>query len=458
MGYLDYVRILRFSLGTLAHRHLPMSGEGRRRYRLASIATLLIGLMLSGPALALAQTTSLTGVVTDPQGGVVVGAEVSLAEPRAATATTRTDAEGRYSFAGLKSGSYQLRVTVRGFQTFARSVDIGEGRATTADVSLAIDSLAETTTVLGSGDRIKVVQNLGPLPTMKALDTPYTTYTITQEMLSDSMVADPFEVERITPLTGIDVVVRNLQFTFVGFRGVGGAIAINGIRQNSNYGYFMENAGAIQMLSGYSSFLYGIGSSGGLENYDLKRPTDRALTNVTVNDYETRGFNGSADISRQYHDGMFGIRVNAMRQDGGTSVNDQNWTKYLGSLAFDFKPTDRLQIMSDFYRGYSRLDGYQNGFFLRGSPNLLPNLDNSELWVPKSTFSDVNATFGSVAAKLKINKTFGIRAAWDIKNDDVKTITANHVVQPNATNTGPSTFYMTNSGGGTENLTNGGYA
>lgn len=62
-------------------------------------------------------STQLTGVVTDPSGAVVPGAEVTLKLPDGSTRTTRTNAEGRYRFTNVAVGlTYALRFSYAGFK------------------------------------------------------------------------------------------------------------------------------------------------------------------------------------------------------------------------------------------------------------------------------------------------------------------------------------------------------
>src|SRR5437763_16767133 len=67
-------------------------------------------------------TATLRGTVTDPTGGVLPGASVSITN--SGTANTReiiTDASGGYHFAGLFPRTYEMKVELEGIKTFDRS-------------------------------------------------------------------------------------------------------------------------------------------------------------------------------------------------------------------------------------------------------------------------------------------------------------------------------------------------
>lgn len=95
-----------------------------------------------------AQTNvALTGVVTDPNGAVVAGGQVTATntltrEQRRAT----TDAQGRYAIGNLASGAYSITVLAKGFATVTRELRLGDANGT-VDFRLAISAVGETVTV-----------------------------------------------------------------------------------------------------------------------------------------------------------------------------------------------------------------------------------------------------------------------------------------------------------------------
>src|SRR5579863_9152757 len=65
---------------------------------------------------ALAQTASITGRVTDPNGAIVPGVHVSVVSRESSVATeTDTNQEGYYSLSSLQPGSYDLSLSKSGF-------------------------------------------------------------------------------------------------------------------------------------------------------------------------------------------------------------------------------------------------------------------------------------------------------------------------------------------------------
>jgi carboxypeptidase family protein len=78
---------------------------------------------LLGAALAWAGITgSISGVVTDPNGGVVVGAKVTAIETQGGVRTEiATDSQGSYNLPALLVGKYDVEVQSSGFKLYQQS-------------------------------------------------------------------------------------------------------------------------------------------------------------------------------------------------------------------------------------------------------------------------------------------------------------------------------------------------
>src|SRR4051812_34087352 len=82
-------------------------------------------LLVTVLVIALAQvrdTASLFGAVTDPQGGVVVSAKVSITNPSTGLSrSAMTDTSGGFVFPLLPVGTYNLAVELAGFHRYERN-------------------------------------------------------------------------------------------------------------------------------------------------------------------------------------------------------------------------------------------------------------------------------------------------------------------------------------------------
>ncbi len=112
---------------------------------------------------ASAQTAGrISGVVTDPSGGVVANASVqAISNATNATSQTTTDQAGNYSFFSLPPGPYRIEVAADGFKTsVVTDVLVRITETTLVDISLKIGPRTET--ILVRDDSIPLIQTDGP--------------------------------------------------------------------------------------------------------------------------------------------------------------------------------------------------------------------------------------------------------------------------------------------------------
>lgn len=91
------------------------------------------------------ETATLTGIVTDASGGGVPNASVkAVNEATNVEASTATNTEGRYVFAGLRPGSYRFTVAAAGFKQFASAgLQLQVNQAARLDVHLSVGAVTE---------------------------------------------------------------------------------------------------------------------------------------------------------------------------------------------------------------------------------------------------------------------------------------------------------------------------
>jgi outer membrane receptor for ferric coprogen and ferric-rhodotorulic acid len=89
-------------------------------------------------------------VVNDRQGGAVVGADVTLTSEAGAMRTAMTQANGTFTFDGVRPGQYTLQVNFSGFAAWSQVVRAG---ATGSELTVTLDiaGLSETVGVVGTG-------------------------------------------------------------------------------------------------------------------------------------------------------------------------------------------------------------------------------------------------------------------------------------------------------------------
>ena len=92
----------------------------------------------------------LSGVVTDPSGGVIPGARVTVTVPSVAGAQqTTTDASGRFNIINLPTCDCRVEVSIPGFKTSSATIALRENQTFNVAIRLQLGSISEMVTVRG---------------------------------------------------------------------------------------------------------------------------------------------------------------------------------------------------------------------------------------------------------------------------------------------------------------------
>lgn len=103
-----------------------------------------------------AQSGGVTGVVQDPTGAVIPHATVSIHNPVSGfSRTATTDGSGRFSIPNVPFNPYHVTVTVKGFNSYAKDIDVRSVVPVNVPITLAIKSSGESVTVEAGGDLIE---------------------------------------------------------------------------------------------------------------------------------------------------------------------------------------------------------------------------------------------------------------------------------------------------------------
>ena len=116
----------------------------RRRVLCVIPLSLLSAISLFGQASA-----GLSGRVTDPQGGPVSGAAVTVTNAAGGIArATATNDQGLYNVPSLIPGNYNIKVTAQGFSTAeTKGVELLTGSSLSVDIQMSIGTLQQTVSV-----------------------------------------------------------------------------------------------------------------------------------------------------------------------------------------------------------------------------------------------------------------------------------------------------------------------
>src|SRR5262250_3315276 len=97
------------------------------------------------PLRAQSNNASITGEITDPNGAVIQGAQITLtSKDTKQTSNYVSDANGYYSFRNVLPGTYQLTITAQGFGKYTQEgILVRVGYPIRQDVQLKLESTSQ---------------------------------------------------------------------------------------------------------------------------------------------------------------------------------------------------------------------------------------------------------------------------------------------------------------------------
>lgn len=245
----------------------------------------------SSPAYGQATTGSISGAVTDPQQAAVPNANVTVRNVGTnETRTATTNSEGRYRFANLPVGNYEVTVEAAGFAKFLRT-----GLTLALNQDAVVDVPVTTSTV---NEVITVTENASLLNTSNA----EVGVRFDSKRISELPLATNRNVYNIALSAAGVSQLGSGQTSFAG----GGTGSTSGISYSANGGRIRSNN---FMIDGQDNNDFGVaGATMPLNNPDLIQEI-RLVTNQFSAEY---GRNGSSVFnaitksgSNDYHGSLF---------------------------------------------------------------------------------------------------------------------------------------------------------
>ena len=125
-------------------------------------ALLIMALVIALSPLALGQTSrgTVTGTVTDPNGAVIAGAEVTLISGATKlTRTTTTNSEGLYRFEAVDPGPYSVKVNATGFgEIVSTGIEVRANQTSDVPAQMAPAGQIETVNVAADAGQLLQVE------------------------------------------------------------------------------------------------------------------------------------------------------------------------------------------------------------------------------------------------------------------------------------------------------------
>jgi outer membrane receptor protein involved in Fe transport len=345
--------------------------------------------------------SSISGSVKDQNGDVVSGATVTLQSSQSRVGlTTATDRDGEFSFKGLPTGDYNLRVLAHGFSTYEQTV---QPNAAPIAVTLSVgESRLTVTAELGRGE--------------EAINVPQPVNLVSSEQILEratSVLAQAGEeeaglnVQRTSPTIGA-IVIRGLTGkNVVNF--VDGVRYTNGAQRGGINTFFNlndpTNLQALEVVRGPNGAQYGSDSLAGTVNLVTKtgvygsdesefhgdfmagfNTADRSYGSNVLLSYGTQKFGGYVNLVGR----RFGDLRTARGLDSHSAITrflglpsnilydrnpDTGFQQYGGAFRMHYAPRADQQLVFYYNRGQQD-DGKRHDQLVGGDGNLIADLRN----------------------------------------------------------------------------------
>ncbi len=139
----------------LSNEKIPVPGKCPKKSLTILLATLCTTIAFSLPVWA-QSTASISGIVADPSGAVVAGAEVVLHNSgNGAQQVTTVAAEGSYRFANLAPGRYRIEIATQGFKSYSHD-DLVLSADGTLKLDITLALAAASTMVEVSAESVQI--------------------------------------------------------------------------------------------------------------------------------------------------------------------------------------------------------------------------------------------------------------------------------------------------------------
>ncbi|WP_370335124.1 TonB-dependent receptor [Parvularcula marina] len=257
------------------------------------------------------------------------------------------------------------------------------------------------------GEQVARGGRAGLLGNLDYMDAPFSGLAYTEQLIREQQSTSVGDVLQNDPGVRVAKGFGNFQELYVvrGFPVYSDDMTYNGV-----YGILprqfvaAELVERVEVFRGANSFLNGAapgGSAvGGAFNLVPKRATAEPLTRLTLG-YENAGqFYGAADIARRFGEGNdFGVRFNAVRRDGETSIEDQERELTVLSIGTDYRG-DRLRFSADLGYQDHRIDAPRPQVTPLGDVPSVP--DSSDNYAQPWTYTDEEQVFGVIRGEFDV--------------------------------------------------------
>lgn len=320
-----------------------------------------------------------------------------------------------------------------------------EKTMSTVTITASADASAEGLSKVYAGGQVARGGRMGILGKVDIMDSAFSSTSYTQQFIADQQARSIGDLLQSDPAIRLSRGYGNFQEVYM-IRGF--ALDSDDVGYNGLYGVLPrqyvspELLERVEVFRGASAFLNGAapGGSGigGAINLVPKRAGNAPLTEVTVG-VESGGHAYAAiDIGRRFGvDNEFGVRVNAAKRGGETSVKREDHDVSMFSVGLDYRGRD-YRVSADIgYQDFD-LDAPRPSVGTAGVTSIPAAPDASKNFAQPWSFSKERDVFGTLRGEYDLSKNVMAWAAFGQRS----TKESNSLAEPSLSSTnGAASFY-----------------
>ena len=320
----------------------------------------------------------------------------------------------------FKKNALYLSIAACAYSPIMHAAENDESDAILPTISVDADR-TEKPTYAGSDGQVLETNHAGFLGDKDALDTPFSAISYTDEYIKDIQANDISDIISATdPAVSTSKTSGESResYSIRGFSSNSNDATVNGLQGMAPfYRSATEMYESVDVQKGPSAMLNGMapnGSVGGAVNLVTKRAGDEPLTRLTTKYMSDSQVGGHLDVGRRYgEDKQFGIRVNGAYLTGDGTIDNQENTSHLGSIALDWR-NDATRVSADIYHTKEEVDAPTRGISFADGVDIPNPPSNSTALNPSWNFYESETKGAMLHAEHDVNDQLTIYATTGI--------------------------------------------
>lgn len=341
-----------------------------------------------------AETGSIKGIIITNDNKPAAMVTVTLKGTKKVTLTTD---DGSYILRNVQPGTYELEVSLIGYQTIRQSVTVEKNNAATVDLQLQVSDMELQEVIIKSGVKSYKTGIVSPSLriTTPLLEAPQNIQVVTNKTLQDQQI-----------ISMSDGIVRNVSgtirqehwadmYTNIASRGSQVQAFRNGFNVvNSSWGPLTEDMSFvdhIEFVKGPAGFMLANGDPSGLYNVVTKKPTGQTKGSAEITTGSFDLYRATLDLDGKLsQDGKLLYRFNVMGQNKGSFRANEYNNRYSIAPVISYQVDEKTKLTIEYTLQHAKMSdvGSYYIFSTKGMGVLPRDMSFTPAGLPPTTMDD----------------------------------------------------------------------